>query len=408
MIGGESGEDPYWVEEGDLEWTQLASEVGAMVFLLEHRFYGSSQPTGDLSFDSLKYLTSEQALADVNNFITGMNNKFNYTNPRWITFGGSYSGALSAWARQLYPNNVYAAVGSSGPVQAVVDMVGYLETVYYALNNYDPKCATSLYNGMIKLNQLAKTDSGRSQLVSTFGLCDDFPTDSDNLAYFYEAILGNYMGIVQYSEDNVGAYADIYTIPQLCKVQTDSSNSDDLAGIAAVNNWLSEGWCLDIDYQGYIDYLKNAEAGGDDGDYRSWVWQTCNEFGFYQSTDSSLVIANMTGEIVIPVDWYVKQCAQIYDTSYDNATVYSKIDATNNQYKGQNGFTGTKVVLPNGTNDPWHVLGVLTATNNKVYPLLIDGTSHCADMYSAGPNDKPGLTKARASVRTHVLAWVNE
>ncbi|KAE9548098.1 hypothetical protein FO519_008689 [Halicephalobus sp. NKZ332] len=411
MIGGESGEDPYWVDDGTLEWTKLAAETGAMVFLLEHRFYGSSQPTSDLTFASLKYLTSEQALADVNSFITAMNSQFNFTNPRWITFGGSYSGALSAWARQVYPNNVYAAVGSSGPVQAVVDMTGYLETVYSALNNYNPACATSLYNGMLQINKLMKTDSGRTQVSSTFQVCDTLPADADNIAYFYEAILGNYMGIVQYSEDNVGIYANELTIPELCKRQMDSSIGDDMARVANVNSWLMqmEGeWCLGIDYNGYIDYLKNAQAGGSDGDYRSWIWQTCNEYGFYQSTDSSLVINNMTGEIVIPVDWYVKQCAQIYDSSYDNSTVYSKVDATNVQYKGQNGFTGTRVTLPNGTNDPWHVLGVLKATNNKVYPLLIDGTSHCADMYAAGSNDKPGLTAARASLRTHVISWVNE
>ena len=116
----------------------------------------------------------------------------------------------------------------------------------------------------------------------------------------------------------------------------------------------------------------------------------------------------MTSEVVIPVDWYIKQCAQIFDASMDNITVYSKIDATNAQYKGQNGYTGTKVSFPNGSNDPWHILGVLTQTNNKVYPVLIDGTSHCADMYPAGSNDKPGLTQARASIRTHVISWVNE
>lgn len=116
----------------------------------------------------------------------------------------------------------------------------------------------------------------------------------------------------------------------------------------------------------------------------------------------------MTGKVVIPVDYYVQQCASIYDSSYDNSTVYSKIDATNNFYYGQNNYNGTKVTLPNGTNDPWHVLGVLSATNSRVYPLLIDGTSHCADMYAPGANDKPGLTAARKSIRTHVLSWVNE
>ena len=36
-----------------------------VVFALEHRFYGASQPTGDLSMSSLRYLSSQQALEDV-------------------------------------------------------------------------------------------------------------------------------------------------------------------------------------------------------------------------------------------------------------------------------------------------------------------------------------------------------
>ena len=130
----------YFVLDGDLEWTILAKEAGAMIFFLEHKFFGTFQPSSDLAFSSLKYFITEQALADINDFITGMNAKFNFTNSRWIIYGGSYSGTLSAWIKQVYPNNFYASVASSAPVQVVVDMAGYLEVVYYALNNYNLDC----------------------------------------------------------------------------------------------------------------------------------------------------------------------------------------------------------------------------------------------------------------------------
>ena len=269
MIGGEAAQSPSWIVNGEAEWTHLAREVGAMTFLLEHRFYGKSQPTSDLSFASLKYLTSEQALADANNFIIEMNNKFNYTNPRWIVFGGSYAGALTAWIRQVYPNNVYAAVASSGPVQAVVDMTGYLEVVYHALNNYNPDCASSLHNGMLQINQLVKTDPGRSQLSSLFKTCSSLSSDPDDIAYFYEAILSNYMSIVQYSGDNNILYDVLLTIPELCKKQLDVSVGDDMARIAHVNSWLMGiefDPCLDTNYKGYIEFMRNAKAGSTDGD----------------------------------------------------------------------------------------------------------------------------------------------
>jgi hypothetical protein len=40
---------------------------------IEHRYYGESQPFDDLSVESMKYLTSELALADLAYFIDAMN-----------------------------------------------------------------------------------------------------------------------------------------------------------------------------------------------------------------------------------------------------------------------------------------------------------------------------------------------
>ena len=264
LIEGEAPANPFWLVEEGAEWISIAKEVGAIAFLLEHRFFGASQPTTDLSFASLKYLNSQQAIADVNDFITGMNNKFNFTNPRWITWGGSYSAMLSAWARQIYPDNVYAAVASSAPLQAVVDMTGYMETVYYALKNYNPDCASSLYNGMLQMNQLVKADSGRSQLSSLFKTCTPLSSNPDNIAYFYLNVLGTYMLTVQYSQDNVAIFEALLTIPELCKRQMDTSVGDDLARVAHVSIWGMElvlELCLPVEFQEFIDVMKNAKPG---------------------------------------------------------------------------------------------------------------------------------------------------
>lgn len=46
--------------------------------------------------------------------------KITEQNP-WITIGGSYSGALSAWFRSKYPHLTIGAIGSSGVILAVED-----------------------------------------------------------------------------------------------------------------------------------------------------------------------------------------------------------------------------------------------------------------------------------------------
>ena len=59
-----------------------------------------------MSDASLRYLNSEQAIADLAVFRVVMSKKFNLTSNKWISFGGSYSGSLSAWFRLKYPHLV--------------------------------------------------------------------------------------------------------------------------------------------------------------------------------------------------------------------------------------------------------------------------------------------------------------
>lgn len=87
-----------------------------------------------MSVSSLRYLSSEQALADLANFHDFIVKEYGMTDSnRWISFGGSYPGALSAWLRIRYPHIVYGALASSAPVQAELDFYQYLVVVGQSL-----------------------------------------------------------------------------------------------------------------------------------------------------------------------------------------------------------------------------------------------------------------------------------
>ena len=43
------------------------------------------------------------------------------------------------------------------------------------------------------------------------------------------------------------------------------------------------GQCVDSSYEGYVSGLVNTTIHG--GRDRSWIWQTCTEFGFYSTCD---------------------------------------------------------------------------------------------------------------------------
>jgi hypothetical protein len=75
-----------------------------------------------MTFENLKFLNSEQALSDLAYFLQTLKSSklygINEKSP-WITVGGSYPGALSAWFRSKYPHLTVGAISSSGVILAV-------------------------------------------------------------------------------------------------------------------------------------------------------------------------------------------------------------------------------------------------------------------------------------------------
>ncbi|KAK6013392.1 hypothetical protein OSTOST_21294, partial [Ostertagia ostertagi] len=118
-------ESSRWVLNENITYLTWAKKFGATVYLLEHRYYGQSVVYGPngIANEDLTYLSSIQMLHDVANFIRAVNAQ-QTTPPKWITFGGSYSGALSLWMREVFPEVVHGAVGSSAPVEAKLDFYG--------------------------------------------------------------------------------------------------------------------------------------------------------------------------------------------------------------------------------------------------------------------------------------------
>ncbi|XP_034557452.1 thymus-specific serine protease-like [Notolabrus celidotus] len=97
-IGGEGPIFEFDVLAG--HHVNMAEEHGALLLALEHRFYGDSINPDGLKTENLAHLSSQQALVDLAVFHQFISQSFNLSHRNtWISFGGSYSGALSAWFR---------------------------------------------------------------------------------------------------------------------------------------------------------------------------------------------------------------------------------------------------------------------------------------------------------------------
>ena len=88
--------------------------LGPMIVFAEHRYYGKS-----LMNNSLHYLQHEEALADFVNLIGYLKTEFNVSKKSaLISFGGSYGGMLTAWAKMKYPTVFDGAIAGSAPILA--------------------------------------------------------------------------------------------------------------------------------------------------------------------------------------------------------------------------------------------------------------------------------------------------
>lgn len=89
---------------------KLAKATHGIGVVLEHRYYGESFPTADLSTESLRFLTTEQALADEAYFAQNIvfpgfeNVTLTAPTTAYIGYGGSYAGGFSAFMRTEYPD----------------------------------------------------------------------------------------------------------------------------------------------------------------------------------------------------------------------------------------------------------------------------------------------------------------
>ena len=121
---------------------QVGANMGARMFVIEHRYYGESQPMPDWSVPNLSLLNSEQALADFAYFLQQQN--LDMPSRQTIVIGGSYPGALSAWFRYTYPDIAVASWASSAVVQPWADMWTYDEQIYQTTHNISPDCTATL------------------------------------------------------------------------------------------------------------------------------------------------------------------------------------------------------------------------------------------------------------------------
>lgn len=360
-----------------------------------------------MSTKNLKYLSSEQALADLAYFIEAQ--KLHLKGNKWIVFGGSYPGSLAAWFRLKYPHLAHGAVASSAPLLAKINFKEYLGVVTDALETTSQgrQCTSAVRKAAAELELRIAEPRCCQETEKLLRLCDRLdPFSQLDVANLFESLAGNFEGVVQYNKDNrISARGANVTIDVLCDVMTDESLGSPLARYAAINSMLLDvagEKCLDFRYDKMLKDMRavawnsSASEGG-----RQWLYQTCTEFGYYQSSE---LVRQPFGRR-FPVEFSVRQCGDIFGARFSADLLRDAVRRTNTLY-GALKLRLERVVFPNGSIDPWHALGITTnGTGNAA--VYIQGTAHCADMYPPSDKDSAELREARRLIEQHLLSWLS-
>lgn len=369
-----------------VEWL---AETKALMVAVEHRYYGchnmSACPYSAQDKDPLKFLSSRQAVEDLAVAHAHISEEYGLSKKnKWVSWGGSYPGMMASFVRIKHPELIHCSVASSAPVIAQLDMPEYndITAEAYSLPSVggSPACTAAISKGHAAIGSMMNTSSGRQALQKQFGI----PASSLETREGQASFAGN--GVCAFpSQGNDPACTDPgCNIEQICKVMVDSSLGSEVDRLAKLRELQATG----------------AVQSSEELDY--WGYQTCNEFGFYQTCEVGSKCFYTQGLVLLPD--MMGFCTTQFQIS---APAVAKNIESTNQFYGADHPNATRIFYPNGDVDPWHGLSKLTASPGLPV-LMVSGASHHAWTHPSAPTDQKSVVVARQKIRDQVAAWLAE
>jgi len=361
---------------------------------LEHRYYGchnsSACPYDEGNLD-LTYLSSRQAVEDVATFHKHVTEKYLKGQTRkWISFGGSYPGMLASFVRIKHPELIHASIASSAPVQAKVDMNEYndIAAEAYALKSVggSEECRDLIAKGHAQVGELLKTFKGREQIAKVFDFQDNKLETHDEQLNF----AGYGVAYFPSQGNDPACETPACNIERICKIMTDSSSNDDAMNrLAKVRSEQGSTFSLE-------------EEKEDDSDLY-WPYQTCTEFGFYQTCEEGSKCFFVQGLDLLQDQ--IGFCKTNWNIDLD--MIAENVKKSNQHYGGVDP-NASRIYYPNGNVDPWSGLSVLKSPSQSLPVLMVEGASHHAWTHPTLPTDQRTVIEARQLIREKIVQWLNE
>ncbi|KAJ6628026.1 putative serine protease F56F10.1 [Pseudolycoriella hygida] len=399
FLAGEWDITPYRLTTSLM--ADIASDLNGNIFYLEHRFYGQSRPTNDTSNANLRFLNTEQALADVAHFVEHVTSEEvspGGSNSSVIVIGGHYSASLAIWFRQKYPHLCTGAWASSAPIHARVNHQEYKEIAGAAYRSAGgQECYRTIEQGFVSMEYYLA--AGRAdEIDELFKTCDPIRSPAD-VALFFSLVSEIFSIIPQFNH--------IYSVRAVCDLITNGTEPE-INRLASFINYAIEGIGVDCLPNGY-DYLVENDREIDwdhpvnDLGMRPWSYQLCSQFGWFHSSNSRFQpFGNGFGS-----HWFYIVCQDVFGDTFNQETIDANVNRFNTMYGGFDPSV-TNTIFVHGELDPWRSVGRQADLNPSSPFILIRGGSQGNDLGPVTDADSPQLLEAKRNITEIITRWVRE
>ncbi|ODA80873.1 hypothetical protein RJ55_03833 [Drechmeria coniospora] len=436
--GGKASEErlPY-LQHGIA--SMLTKATGGIGLILEQRYEGTSMPFTKFTVENLRFLSTEQIMADAAYFaqnvvFPGLEHR-NLTAPNtpWIIYGGSYGGAIAAFSRKVYPDVFCGAIASSSPTVSIDDLWQFFE----APRLFAPGDCSPTQQKMVDVidKMLFSNDSQNELGIKQLFDLGDFMNDefarflmypignlqlnnwdpavtsrdfdeyctlitSDTLVYKNAALRPEVARAIAHAGYE-GLLAETLTTRMLNWVgyiRSDVDNYPSLNRTESLRTWFSN---------------RSRKPGTDmQKDERiAWNYHRCSELGdFYNGASTP------KDRLPVVSRAYTYEYESMLCLTWFNITTRPNLEGFN-KFGGYN-FSFPRVAIINGAHDPWrvespHAIGLPGRPSTTEEPfILIEGATHHWDENGLKEEDKgkveipPQIVDVQAKEVEFVKAWL--
>lgn len=267
---------------------EIAEETGGYLFALEHRYFGESRPLPDTSVSNLTFLTVNQVVADIGEFVAFVKENFDGArDAQVILWGRGYGGALAVWARHKFHHSIDGAWASSAPINTVMETHEIMKNTGETIRSIGgPECYQILEDAFQMMEDLIQSRN-TAYIEGRFRLCShiDIDDDDDVSRFFY--------GIASDIAFEFMSFAEASEVEEKCSIMRgfNSPNFPPINAIDAFARWFvddlnRDSICVNLNNTAVLQTYRDPEweSKSTMTGLRQTLWLQCTQLGQFASS----------------------------------------------------------------------------------------------------------------------------